>query len=155
MKKYILILLSAILGFTACEDGTNIVFEDYYVCIKDEAGSSSSTVSASAQDLVVTYYVQLVSAARKDNLTVDYEIIVGDGLTEGVDFELATQSRTVTFLPGIYRTPIRINYLKHSVDASKDNSITIKLVSTSDSSIGIGYPGPSAKYSSYSIKKVN
>ena len=54
-----------------------------------------------------------------------------------------------------YGKYIRINYLKHVLDESKDNTLVIKLVSTSDPSIRIGYPGPSNRFSSHTVTKIN
>ena len=155
MKKSILFFAVIPLAFllTSCKDHLEVVFDDYYVCVKSEDGAASSTVSSAADQLVMTYYFNLVSVERDEDLTVNFDVVAGDGLKEGVDFVLPTDSRSVTFSKGIYKRPFRINFLKHTLDPSKDNTITIKITSTSDPSITIGYPGPSAKFSSHVITK--
>ena len=82
------------------------------------------------------------------------ELIPGDGLKPGVDYTEPTKL-TVTFSPDEYRKYFRINYLKHDVDPEKDNTLTIRIASTSDPSIILGYPGPSRKYSSHVVTKIN
>jgi hypothetical protein len=131
------------------------MFQDFFVSVADETGSQSSRILSTANNLVVSYYFSLVSEARKEPLTVNFDLVVGDGLEEGKDFSLQTQSRSVTFEPGVYRKPFRINYLGRAVDPAKDNTIKIIITSTSDPSLTIGYPGPSAKFSQHIITKYN
>lgn len=153
MKKIILTIIAA-MGVCSCKDNLHLVFSDYFVCIKDEYGMSSSDVNTEIEG-VYTYYVNLVSPTRTEKLSVDYEIISGEGLENGVDYIIVSQSRQVVFAPGITSMPIRIDFRQKRVDENKDNTITIRLKSTSDSSVRIGYPGPEAKFSEYKIKKVN
>jgi len=148
-------MISSMLLLCSCEDRLNIVFEDYYVCIKDETDSAVSTVKSSVDNYVATYYVGLVSPILDSPLTVNYEIIVGDGLKEHVDYELQSDKKYVTIARGIWKMPIRIKYLKHTVDETKDNTITIRLTGCSDESINVGYPGPSAKFSTHVVTKIN
>lgn len=151
MRRFILMISAALLAFS-CTDHLEITFDDYYVCVKSENGMETSSVSADLNDYVVTYYVGLVSAERKEDLTVELEVVPGDGLKEGVDYEVVS-SKTVKFVKGIYTRPFRIKYLGHALDSSKDNSLTIRILSTSDPDIIIGYPGPSAKFSSHTVRK--
>lgn len=141
---------------SSCSDRPkDLMFQDFFVSVADEMGSQSSRILSTANNLVVSYYFSLVSEARKEPLTVNFDLVVGDGLEEGKDFSLQTQSRSVTFEPGVYRKPFRINYLKNPVDPSKDNTIRIIITSVSDPSLTIGYPGPSAKFSQHIITKYN
>lgn len=153
MKKIILTILAA-LTVCSCKDNLHIVFSDYFVCIKDENGGASSYVSSDTEG-VYTYYVNLISPTRSEKLVVDYEIISGDGLEKGADYVTVSESSQVVFAPGINRIPVRIDFMKKKVDENKDNTITIRLKSTSDNSVRIGYPGPDAKFSEYKITKVN
>lgn len=155
MKKFILPVALALFALisSSCEDHLKIIFDDWYVCVKDENDSQSSFVPDDADGLVGTYYFYLVSEERKTDLVVNYELIVGDGLKEGVDFECQSASNSVTFASGIYKRPMRIRFLKNPIDPTKDNTIKIKIVSTSDPGITIGYPGPSAKFSYHTITK--
>ena len=140
----------------ACSDRPDdLLFTDYFVSIQDENGAQTSRVLSSSNNFVVTYYFSLVSEELKEPLTVNFDLQVGDGLKEGKDFTLQTQSRTITFDPGVYKKPFRINYLSNPVDDSKDNTIKIVITSASDPSITIGYPGPSAKFSTHTITKHN
>ncbi len=45
--------------------------------------------------------------------------------------------------------------MRHTVDPSKDNTLTIRLLSTNDPEVSVGYPGPSKKYSTHTVTKVN
>lgn len=155
MRKLSILFAISIVAIlsSSCEDHLKILFDDWYVCVKDENDSQSSFVPDDADGLVGTYYFYLVSEERKTDLIVNYELVVGDGLKEGVDFECQNASNSVTFAPGIYKRPMRIRFLKHPIDPTKDNTIKIKIVSTSDQGITIGYPGPSAKFSYHTITK--
>lgn len=155
MKKILFAIIPAIVLLCSCEDRLNIVFEDYYVCIKDETESATSTVKSSVDDYVATYYVCLVSPILDAPVTVDYEVVVGDGLREHVDYELQSNKKSVTIARGIWKMPVRIKYMSNPVDDTKDNTITIRLTGCSDKSLNIGYPGPSAKFSTHVITKIN
>ncbi len=150
-KLFIVVL--AICCLSSCSDRLDIVFTDYYVCIKDEYGAATSNISSEVDDLTMTYYIYLVSPVLDHSVTVDYEIISGDGLTEGIDYTLFTDSRSVTISRGVTRMPIRITYNSNALDPTKDNTLTIRLTSCSDPSLIIGYPGPAANYSKHIVTK--
>lgn len=114
--------------------------------------SSSVNVSAKA-NTIGTYNVYLSAPASNESVTVTYEVIVGNGLKEGVDYELQDKNNTLTFLPGIYDMPIRIRWMANPVDPSKDNTIKIRLISN-DKGYTIGLPGPSKNQSELTITKV-
>lgn len=146
----------AFLGaLTSCDDRPDRMFRDFFVSIADETGAQTSRILSSSNNLVITYYFSLVSEARSEPLTVNFDVEVGDGLKEGKDFTFQSQARSFTFEPGVYKKPFRINYLSNPVDETKDNTIKIVITSTSDPSIIIGYPGPSAKFSTHVITKYN
>lgn len=145
----------ACLGATSCQDQLNIMFKDFFVCVADESGSQTSRVLSTANNMVVTYYFNLVSEELDEPLKVYFDVIIGDGLQENVDFEFQTANRSVTFNPGVYQRPFRINFLKHEVDPTKDNTIKIVIKETSDPNITIGYPGPNHKFSSHEITIYN
>ena len=157
MRKNVLTLcaaLAALLSLSSCKDRLDIYFTDYFVAIKSEAGAGVSSVMSFSDNFVVQYPVTLVSPRRTEDLVVTLELIPGDGLKPGVDYTEPTKL-TVTFSPDEYRKYFRINYLKHDVDPEKDNTLTIRIASTSDPSIILGYPGPSRKYSSHVVTKIN
>ena len=114
--------------------------------------ASELTVSDKA-NTVGTYNVYLSSKEIKEEVNVTYEIIIGNGLKDNVDYKILTTGNTLTFLPGIYDMPIRIQWLPNPIDPSKDNTIRIKLVS-SDQSCNVGLPGPDKKQSEFTIKKI-
>lgn len=147
--------LCACLSAVSCSDRTDITFKDFFVCIKDESGGATSVVNSQSDQFVATYYISLVSTERDTPLTVDYDITVGNGLREGVDFVLQSESRSVTFQPGVYSRPVRINFLRRTVDPTRDNTLTLTLTGTSDPSLLLGYPGPSHYYSRHVVTKVN
>ena len=124
MRRTLITLCSlflAVLTLTSCEDQLNIMFKDFYVCIKDSNNTDKSTVLSTSNEFWVSYLVYLISEKRDGDLTVEYEVIPGDGLKEGVDYKL-TADRTVTFPKNVYKMPLRIQYLRHEVDPSKDNT---------------------------------
>lgn len=153
MKKIILTLTLAIMA-SGCNDSVNSVFSDYFVCIKDEYNSEKSVVEDTFNNFTVSYYVNLIAPTLDSDVTVYYDIVVGDGLKEGVDFTLAKKGTSITIPRGINRMPIRITYKKHDIDPGKDNTITIRLTGIDKEGISIGYPGPKAKYSSHTITKI-
>lgn len=154
-SRVIAIIVSALL-LAACSDRPDdLLFKSFFVSVADEAGAQASRILSSSNNLVMTYYFSLVSEELKEPLTVNFDLQVGDGLKEGKDFVFQTQARSITFEPGVYKKPFRINYLSNPVDDAKDNTIKIVITSTSDPSIIIGYPGPSAKYSTHTITKYN
>ena len=114
--------------------------------------ASEMTVNAKAST-VGTYNVYLSSKVTKEEVNVTYEITIGNGLKENVDYKLLTKGNTITFLPGIYDMPIRIQWLPNPVDKAKDNTIKIKLVS-SDQNYNVGLPGPDKKQSEFKITKI-
>lgn len=126
----------------------------YVVQEGDAAYSESSTVSAMSNNLVKTYNIVLSAEAMAETVNVVYDIVVGDGLKEGVDFELHRQPGNVTFLPGIHFQPVRITFKRSPVDETKDNSLTIRIVSTPEGT-GIGMEGPSHRNSIHKILKIN
>ena len=102
---------------------------------------------------VGTYNVYMSTPATNETVTVTYEVIAGDGLKEGVDYKLLNKENSLTFLPGIYDMPIRIQWMSHAVDPTKDNTLKIKLVSN-DKGYAIGLPGPAQLQSVLTITKI-
>jgi hypothetical protein len=158
MKRIIFTIVAAISAtalLSGCSDRPwDFVFKDFFVAVKSEAGAEASQVLSTSDNFVVQYPVNLVSSERSEDLVVTFEVVPGNGLKEGVDYSLPAK-KTLTFTPHEYLKYIRINYLKHVLDESKDNTLVIKLVSTSDPSIRIGYPGPSNRFSSHTVTKIN
>lgn len=142
----------------SCEDSLNIVFDTPFVYITDEGGSSSATIT-NELDYVLSALTINVNASNnyfKEPITIEYEIIAGDGLKESVDFKVQPNTKSpLTFEPGVYSKPVRIGWYKNKdFDPSKDCSLTVKITSSTLDAMVIGYPGPNAKYSSYKFNKI-
>lgn len=138
---------------TACGDDGPEVFDQPFVRITAPNGTSSQVVLSNVR-AVNTYTVYLSSRPVTDSLEVNYEIIVGDGLQEDVDYKVVTTQNPLIFLPGIYDAPIRIRWLKNPVDPAKDNTVIIRLTGNSKG-YTLGFPGPDRVQSEVKIEKRN
>ncbi|MDY6242138.1 MAG: lipoprotein [Prevotella sp.] len=152
MRK-IIFLLTILLTLAACGKDESVTFTEPFIRVSTEGGAASTVVRSNVKN-INTYYIYLSSKPLSANLEVNYEVIVGDGLQAGVDFELVNPSNQITFLPGIYAMPIRIRWMEHTVDPTKDNTLTIRLVSNS-MNLAMGYPGPDAVQRQLVITKEN
>lgn len=153
-----IISVTVLLSLQGCEKHQEILFDTPFVSISDETGTSSSmTVSSKANNLLTSLKVDInVSAARfTDDITVEYEVIAGDGLREGVDYVI--QSSTISplvFEKGTYSLPVRLMWKYNAdFDPDKDNTLVIRLKSSSMEEMIIGYPGPSALRSKFTFTK--
>ncbi len=140
-----------VLGFSSCGLDENEPYDLKFIHIMLD-GASSTTVSYKAKT-IATYSVYLSSAKFTENVELTYEIVVGNGLKAGVDYNLITTGNTLVFLPGIYDMPIRIQWLSNPIDPTKDNSLKIKLISN-NKGYTIGLPGPDKLQSEFVITKV-
>lgn len=148
-----MLVMALMLTLSSCDKDETIYMTEPYIWLKSESGLSNIVVKSDVKN-INTYSIILSAGQQKENLTVNYEITVGDGLQQGVDFEIVTEGNSITFLPGIFDMPIRIKWLPHKVDPSKDNSLTIKLTGNSKNYC-IGMPGPDHMNSSIKIVKQN
>lgn len=146
-----LLLLLSFISFSCNKDETEPNTLRFVHIMDNE--SSALTVSQNANS-IGTYNIYLSSPQFFEPVKVNYTIVAGNGLTEGVDYEIISASREVSFLPGIYDMPVRIRWLSNPVDESKNNSITINLVSTDNPAYTIGLPGPDSKQKSLTITKI-
>lgn len=153
MKKIFACIILLAGALCSCTDRIQFNTPNF-VSIQNEAGTASSSVLSYSDNLVLQYPVRLVSTTRSKDLVIQYEVATGNGVSEGVNFILPAK-HSVTFSKGEYLKYIRINYLNHPVDETKDNTLTIKLVSASDPDVVLGYPGPSKKFSSHTVTFVN
>lgn len=102
--------------------------------------NSTIEVLANRKD-TVDYKVYLSSALQFEPITLNYEVKIGDGLLEGRDFELITKGGTMNFAQGIFERSVRIAWKEFPLDATKNNTLTIRLLSNSKN-YTIGMPGP-------------
>jgi hypothetical protein len=152
MKKNILLMaLSAVLAVSCTKELP--LYDTPFFSIATQDGASTAVVGSDVEN-VNTYYVTMSSVSRGDNAVVDFTVTPGAGLKEGVDYEIVTQGSSLTFLPGIYRMPIRVRWKEHSLDDSADNTLTISLTGGTDG-FCLGMPGPDAKFSRLVITKKN
>lgn len=152
MRK-IICFITILLALVSCGKDESVTFTEPFIRVSTETGASSTVVRSNVKN-INTYYIYLSSKPLTTNLEVNYEVIIGDGLQSGVDFELVNPSNQITFLPGIYEMPIRIRWMEHTVDPKKDNTLTIRLVSNSQN-FTMGYPGPDESQRQLVITKEN
>lgn len=107
----------------------------------------------STRNETIDYKVYFSTKMQYEPITLKYEVIVGNGLQEGVDFELINAVKELVFKPGYFEMPISIRWKSNPIDASKDNSVTIKLLSN-DKNITIGLPGPDKHQTELKIVKI-
>lgn len=152
MKKIIVMLL-ALVALCGCQTEEFEGFDMPFVKVTTTTGASQTVVLSNVNN-INTYVVSVSSKMLTTALVVNYEIVVGDGLQEGVDYELVTTGNQLTFEPGIYDMPIRIKWLAHPVDETKDNTLTIRLTGNSQN-LHLGVPGPDGLQKQLVIEKKN
>ena len=146
MKKFIFFAIIALL--CGCNEYT--IYKDKFVAF-DPASSSVTSVHEQG-DFTGAYVVHYTGETPSTRFTVEWEVVAGNGLQEGRDFEIENSGRNLTFMPGVFSQPIRVHWLPSSLDASKDNSVTIRLVSGPDDVI-LGMPGPDGLFRQIIITK--
>ncbi|SFF83028.1 hypothetical protein [Prevotella sp. KH2C16] len=151
--KRILFLCLVLATLVSCNKEEFDGYDNPFVSIATETGASSITVLSNVNN-INTYMVLVSSRPLETPLTVNYQITVGDGLEEGVDYELVTTGNSLVFEPGVYDMPVRIRWMSHPVDESKDNTLTITLTSNSKD-FTLGLPGKSGYRKSLVIEKKN
>jgi len=157
-NKYIIAFFAAILLLCSCEKHTETYFDTPFVRIEDANGKSYMDVDHKLDNLLTETRV-VVSASSNyftEPISVEYEVITGDGITEGVDFRIqSSHSSPLTFSPGTYTLPIRIIWYKAAdYDPAKDNTLTLRLTGTSIPEMQLGVPGPDAKRSEFIYKQL-
>lgn len=152
MKRLLYIILF-IVALTGC--AKDKIFDHPFVYIIQGSSYENTTkINSQSNNLTVQYDIHLSSKTLDDALIVSYDITAGDGLEEGVDYEIVTKGRQATFVPGVFTIPVRIKYLRHTVDPTKDNSITITLTGSS-MGFDLGFPGPDHNNIYHKIIKIN
>jgi hypothetical protein len=139
--------------FSSCTTDEKDPFDESFIHIMSDTGASEIVVGSDVNN-INTYSIYLSSKSLSENVVVTYEITVGNGLKNGVDYELLTKGNELTFLPGIYDMPIRIQWKPNRVDEAKDNTITIRLM---ENNLGLtmGLPGPDGLQRELVIEKKN
>lgn len=140
-KNIIYILLALVLAgaFASCKEQEVEPYKNPFFHIHVDNRSTVEVLS-NRKD-TVDYKVYLSAELQFDPIDVQYEVKVGNGLVAGRDYELLTQGTTLNFPSGIFERPIRIAWKEAALDATKDNTITIRLLSNSKN-YTLGLPGP-------------
>ena len=152
MRTFRLTSLFALLLLAGCAKNELPLFDEPFVYLETSTGSDNAVVGADMK-AVVTYYIGISCPAFTDPIDVSFQVGCGDGLKEGVDYEVVTTGGSVSFLPGIWRMPVRIRWLDHAIDETKDNTVVISLTGTDPATFTLGYPGPAARGSKLVITK--
>lgn len=151
-------LFAALVLLSGCERHTETFFDTPFVRIEDATGMSTMGVDHTLDNQLTEIRV-IVSASKNyftAPITVDYEVIVGNGLKEGTDFRIQSSHRSpLTFSLGTYSLPIRLIWYKSaSFDPSKDNTLTLRLTGCSVPEMLLGVPGPDEKKKEFIFKQL-
>lgn len=133
-----LIILPAIIIISSCKKEATPYNNPFIHIMVDN--KTEIEVLANRKD-TVDYKVYLSAQLQFDPIDVEYEVKIGDGLQDGRDFKLLTTGTKLTFPQGIFERPIRIAWKDAVLDPTKDNTITIRLISNSKN-FTMGLPGP-------------
>lgn len=125
------------------------LFDEAFVAF-DTAKSSVVSINATGE-FTGSYTLHYTGPKPSAPIVVNFVVTCGNGLAEGVDYKVATAGGKITFMPGIYEQVIKIDWLPHEIDESKDNTITISLVSADG--VTLGYPGPDKLMKDLVIRK--
>lgn len=125
------------------------LFDEAFVAF-DTAKSSVVSINATGE-FTGSYTLHYTGTKPSAPIVVNFVVTCGNGLAEGVDYKVATAGGKITFMPGIYEQVIKIDWLPHEIDESKDNTVTISLVSADG--VTLGYPGPDKLMKDLVIRK--
>ena len=125
------------------------LFDEAFVAF-DTAKSSVVSINATGE-FTGSYTLHYTGPKPSAPIVVNFVVNCGNGLAEGVDYKVATAGGKITFMPGIYEQVIKIDWLPHEIDESKDNTVTISLVSADG--VTLGYPGPDKLMKDLVIRK--
>lgn len=125
------------------------LFDEAFVAF-DTAKSSVVSINATGE-FTGSYTLHYTGPKPSAPIVVNFVVTCGNGLAEGVDYKVAMAGGKITFMPGIYEQVIKIDWLPHEIDESKDNTVTISLVSADG--VTLGYPGPDKLMKDLVIRK--
>lgn len=140
-------LMSIAVSAASCNKIT--LFDEAFVAF-DTAKSSVVSINATGE-FTGSYTLHYTGPKPSAPIVVNFVVTCGNGLAEGVDYKVATAGGKITFMPGIYEQAIKIDWLPHEIDESKDNTVTISLVSADG--VTLGYPGPDKLMKDLVIRK--
>ena len=140
-------LMSIAVSAASCNKIT--LFDEAFVAF-DTAKSSVVSINATGE-FTGSYTLHYTGPKPSAPIVVNFVVTCGNGLAEGVDYKVATAGGKITFMPGIYEQVIKIDWLPHEIDESKDNTVIISLVSADG--VTLGYPGPDKLMKDLVIRK--
>lgn len=140
-------LMSIAVSAASCNKIT--LFDEAFVAF-DTAKSSVVSINATGE-FTGSYTLHYTGPKPSAPIVVNFVVTCGNGLAEEVDYKVATAGGKITFMPGIYEQVIKIDWLPHEIDESKDNTVTISLVSADG--VTLGYPGPDKLMKDLVIRK--
>lgn len=140
-------LMSIAVSAASCNKIT--LFDEAFVAF-DTAKSSVVSINATGE-FTGSYTLHYTGPKPSAPIVVNFVVTCGNGLAEGVDYKVATAGGKITFMPGIYEQVIKIDWIPHEIDESKDNTVTISLVSADG--LTLGYPGPDKLMKDLVIRK--
>ena len=140
-------LMSIAVSAASCNKIT--LFDEAFVAF-DTAKSSVVSINATGE-FTGSYTLHYTGPKPSAPIVVNFVVTCGNGLAEGIDYKVATAGGKITFMPGIYEQVIKIDWLPHEIDESKDNTVTISLVSADG--VTLGYPGPDKLMKDLVIRK--
>lgn len=140
-------LMSIAVSSATCNKIT--LFDEAFVAF-DTAKSSVVSINATGE-FTGSYTLHYTGPKPSAPIVVNFVVTCGNGLAERVDYKVATAGGKITFMPGIYEQVIKIDWLPHEIDESKDNTVTISLVSADG--VTLGYPGPDKLMKDLVIRK--
>lgn len=140
-------LMSIAVSAASCNKIT--LFDEAFVAF-DTAKSSVVSINATGE-FTGSYTLHYTGPKPSAPIVVNFVVTCGNGLAEGVDYKVATAGGKITFMPGIYEQVIKIDWLPHEIDESKDNTVTVSLVSADG--VTLGYPGPDKLMKDLVIRK--
>ena len=138
-----------LIAVTAASCNKITLFDEAFVAF-DTAKSSVVSINATGE-FTGSYTLHYTGPKPSAPIVVNFVVTCGNGLAEGVDYKVATAGGKITFMPGIYEQVIKIDWLPHEIDESKDNTVTISLVSADG--VTLGYPGPDKLMKDLVIRK--
>ena len=147
MKKLFsfFVIAAAVFSLASCMGPEEEFLDNSYVYIADGSGESSAVINDKGVNpsTSITLWVTLSLAKTDLDATVEvYYDAIPDGLKEGVDYSIKTESVSpLKFTPGNFVVPLRINW---RYNTGNEGTLTIKLRSSNLSYLQMGYPGMSA-----------
>lgn len=156
MKKLfsLSLVLAAVFCLASCGGLEEEFMDNSYVYIADGSGESSTIVKNDKMYNPHTLWVTLSLAKTDLDATVEvYYEAIADGLREGVDYTINTESASpLKFKPGNFVVPLRIKWLYES---SNEGTLTIKLTGSNLSYLQMGYAKTKASSTYVYTKKAS